>query len=363
MNKSILDRRRQIRTRSTLIASADYALNIAILGAFFFFAKVELPAVIAIVSLTVLINVVFLSLIISGKSESYSDPSLTTLQISAGCIANLVSLALAPQMAYVFAINLFIPLAYGSLHFKRESFVVAWLLVSISFGTIIHFSENSVQFAINSATDRYLFALVVSSALGRFLIINAEVANIRCQLRDKNRALKKAFGLLREVTEKDELTGMANRQAFTNILQESCNPLVEKNSLYIAIIEIGALTKTDIKTMREKSIRAVSDILSCRLRRSDTIARFSENQFALLLPESPKHAVIRVLERARLEIEDINWAYYNVKPPVTTSIGLAEWLQGDNPFETLAQCESALSTAKLGKSKGFYFYGSETAVA
>lgn len=363
MKQTVLERRRKIRVRSTLIAGADYALNLVILCVFYYFAKVDLTAVISIFVLTLAINAIFIGLITSGKSESFSDPSLTTYQISAGCVANLVSLILAPQMAYVFAVNLFIPLAYGSLHFKREGFIIAWVSVTIAFATIIHFAQDSVQMAMSSPIDKYLFALVVSTALGRFLIINAEVANIRLALRDKNRALKKAFGLLREVTEKDELTGMANRQAFNNILRESCSPLVEKKRLYIAIIEISALTHSDKPFMAANAIRAVSDILSCRLRRSDTIARYSEHQFALLLPESPKQAVMRVLERARLEIDEINWEYYEVQTPITTSIGLAEWRRGDNPAETLQRCEAALHKAKSSDSNDLTIYDGQTAVA
>ncbi|MFL0798899.1 MAG: diguanylate cyclase [Agarilytica sp.] len=341
-----LEKRRQLRIRATVIASIDYVLNLAILSLFFALGRVDLLTVITVLILSVLANTLFLYLVISGKSEFFDDPSLTRCQVTAGCIINLVALFLAPQVAYAIAINMFIPLAYGSLHFKREGFILAWILVSIAFGTILYFTKDLVAAAPQTPLDTYLFALVVSTALGRFLFINAEVSNIRRRLQEKNKALQKAHGLLKEVTEKDELTGMANRHAFKNILLESCNPILGTKCLYLVILEVGNITQANDHFSHEKAIRAVSDILTCRLRRSDTISRYDDTQFALLLPESPKHAVTRVLERAQMEIEDINWEYYGVNPAVSTMISIVEWHKGDDPLEILARCETELAAMK-----------------
>lgn len=356
MNLSTQTRRRRIRARATIIASLDYLLNISILAGFCLLGIIDLSVLYIVIALSVFFNALFLHLVISGKSESFNDPSLTASQVTAGCLVNLVALAMAPQVAYAIAINLFVPLAYGSLHFKREGFVVAWVLMTISFGTVLHFTKDAIAIAPTTALDTYLFAFVVSTALGRFLFINAEVSNIRRRLRDKNHALKKAFGLLREVTEKDDLTGMANRQAFTNILVETCSPLLDTKSFYVAMIEVDNVNKANESFSHDKAIRAVSDILSCRLRRSDTISRYNETRFALIFPEANKQSIIRALERARLEIEDINWEYYGVKPCVAASIGLAEWRQGDDPFVTLKQCENALSMSKSNHEGGLSIY-------
>ncbi len=340
------EKRRKLRTRATVIASIDYVLNFAILSLFFALGRVDLLTVLTVFTLSVLVNILFLHLVFSGKSESFNDPSLTRCQVTAGCLINLVALYLAPQVAYAIAINMFIPLAYGSLHFKREGFMVAWILVSIAFGTILYFTKDLAGVTPQTPIDTYLFALVVSTALGRFLFINAEVSNIRRRLQEKNRALQKAHGLLKEVTEKDELTGMANQHAFKNILLEFCNPILGTKCLYLVLLEVGNITKANDHFSHEKAIRAVSDILTCRLRRSDTISRYDDSQFALLLPESPRHAVTRVLERAQLEIEDINWEYYGVNPDVSTAISLVEWRKGDDPLETLTRCETELAAKK-----------------
>ncbi len=361
MHLTTQERRKRIRTRATTIASLDYILNILILAGFCALGIIDLSVLYVVAGLSVIVNVLFLHLVTSGKSEAFSDPSLTGYQVAAGSIINLIGLAMAPQVAYAIAINLFVPLAYGSLHFKREGFIVAWVSMTIAFGTILHFTQDRIAIAPTTALDTYLFAFVVSTALGRFLFINAEVSNIRRRLRDKNHALKKAYGLLREVTEKDELTGMANRQAFTNILMESCNPLLETKNFYVAMIEIDNIHKTSENFSKDKAVRAVSDILSCRLRRSDTIARYSDTKFALLFPEGTKQCIVRVLERARLEIEDINWEYYGVKPCVTASIGVAEWNRGDDPFVTLDQCEDALVSSQNSGEGGLSVYSAKIA--
>ncbi len=344
-------RRRKIRARTTLIASVDYLSNTILLTLFYMLDRVPLSTLVTLALVSIGVNIVFLYLILSGRSETFEEPSMTSWQVATGCVVNLLALAIAPQIAYAVAINLFIPLAYGSLHFRQGGFIVAWILVTIAFGTIVHFQADAIHIMVTNAVDGYLFALVVSTALGRFLFINAEVSNIRQRLQDKIRALKKANGVLREVTEKDELTGFANRQAFHNILRENCNYLIDTPPFFIAILEVGETSISPDRAVHEKVIRAVSDILSCRLRRSDTIARYDDRQFSLLLTEPSEATAIKALTRALEEMNEINWEYYGLESSVPISVGLARWQRGDNPGDTLLKSEQALYRAQRNEQQ------------
>ncbi|MFL0809834.1 MAG: diguanylate cyclase [Agarilytica sp.] len=363
--ENITLKHRNIRTRATLIAGADYILNLAVLMLFFAFSKVDLNTVLIIIAISILVNAFFIWVISSGKSEILNDPSLTASQVVCGCAVNLVALALAPQLAYAIAINLFIPLAYGSLHFRKEGYIVAWLLVSIAFACVSHIQKDAISVVPRSTTDTYLFVLVLSAALGRFLFINSEVSRIRHRLRGKNQSLRQAYAQLKKIAEKDLNTGMASHQSFKNILQDVTNPLLNTNSLFLVLIEVNVSPQADQQDSEthERVARAVSDLLSCRLRRSDTIARYSSNQFALLLPEAPKQGIISMLQRTYMQIEDINWPYYGIEGEIKTAIGLSTWLRGENPEQALDLCESALTKAKQKRAEQFSFHQAQPAVA
>lgn len=363
--ENIALKHRSIRTRATLIAGADYILNLAVLLLFFAFSKVTLETVLIITAISILVNIFFIYMVASGTSEMFNDPSLTASQVTCGCAVNLIALSLAPHVAYAIAINLFIPLAYSSLHFRKEGFIVTWLIVSIAFLSIVHLQQSNIQIAPTTTTDIYLFVMVLSAALGRFLFINAEVGRIRSRLREKNVSLRKAYAQLKKVTEKDIGTGMASQQSFMDILHNITNPLVETNCLFLVLIEVNTVTQIDEteKETHEKVARAVSDLLSCRLRRSDTIARYRSNQFALILPDAPKQGIIGMLQRTYMQIEDINWDYYGIKGEISAAIGLATWIKGEDPDFVMKQCEYALAKAKQKREEQFSFHHAASAVA
>jgi len=342
-----------------MIAASDYLINILVLIIFYLSDKIGIEIVIILAVLSILVNAIFVFLITFGISESFHDPSVTTLQIFTGCAMNILAMAMAPQIAYLFAINLFIPLAHGSLQFKRDEFILAWVLVTIAMVLTLSLSGSNINTMLVSKSDQYLFILVTSLALGRFLFINAEVSTIRRRLRDKNRALKKAYSQLREVTSRDALTGLVNKQAFLKILDEISQPILEIQQYYVAIVDIDNLDRintTHGKDVGDKIIGVVGDILSCRLRRSDCVARINGEAFALLLTHTSLNHVTKVLERARKQIEDTHWPYYGSENKVTVSVGIAEWSRGEDPNLTIENAHTAVRRAKSqGRNRLFVF--------
>ncbi len=341
--------RRARRIRSTLIGAGDYVLNIALLGIFYLFDKIDIDVLIVVSSLSVLVNATFIFIVLSNKSASVSNASLTALQISVGCAMNILALAMAPQIAYMFAMNLFIPLAYGSLNFRRSGFILAWVLVTVAMTLAISIFGHHFNTLVIEKSDKFLFILVTSLALGRFLFINAEVSNIRRYLSEKNRALKKAYGLWHGVLSRDDLTGLADKHAFLKILHESSQPILELRKFYIAIVEIDnfeQVNSTYGTTIGRKVVCAVANILSCRLRRNDCVARFDDEQFALLLTQTSLNLVVKALERARVQVEQTHWPYYGCESNITVSVGVAEWLSGEDTTSIIANARHAMHMAK-----------------
>jgi hypothetical protein len=83
------------------------------------------------------------------------------------------------QIAYVFIVNLFAPLAYGSLHFNKRMFLRAWILLSCALADAMRTVGAQSTTAYESVGGWLLFWGVISIALGRFLAVHAEILQAR----------------------------------------------------------------------------------------------------------------------------------------------------------------------------------------
>jgi len=102
---------------------------------------------------------------------------------------------------------------------------------------------------------------------------------------------------------KDSLTGLSNRYGFDNRLILEWNRATrDKTALGLVIF---AVDNSD-KNKQEEVLKAVSETLEKTIKRStDFIARWSENEFAVLLPITEEVGVSIVAERIRVEIGKI----------------------------------------------------------
>jgi hypothetical protein len=214
------DPRTRLRLRTTGLAALDYGLNVLILCGFAAAGSVPYEVPLRSLAAAVPFNLMFLGGISSGLTQRFRDPSITGIQVFAACGINLLGLLLAPQIAYMFIVNLFVPLSFGGLHFSRRQFFVAWLLASVSLGATLWIVRPRVGIALSSPAEQFLLWAVLTFAFGRFLAINAEVSRLRVRLQDKNRDLAEATTRLSELATRDELTGAWNRREFMRMLED-----------------------------------------------------------------------------------------------------------------------------------------------
>jgi diguanylate cyclase (GGDEF)-like protein len=142
----------------------------------------------------------------------------------------------------------------------------------------------------------------------------------------------------------DELTGLAARTAFDEALRGE----VARASRYglrlsLALLDVNRLARINDLHGRgygDSVLLRVADVLR-GVRASDLGFRVGEDEFALLLPNTPGSAALTVAERAAGEVGPCG-----LQPgEVTVSVGVAE-LQSADPPGLVAAAEAQLQAAK-----------------
>jgi diguanylate cyclase len=340
----------KLRLRTAGILAADYGFNILMLFAFAVADVVPFRIPFILLGIAVLFNFIFAGLILSGKTRSLHDPSLTSLQLLGACGFNLLGFLLAPQIAYFFMINLFVPLSYGSVHFTQRMFLVSWILLSCMLGAMMLTTGTYDDFTLATPTDRIFFWAVIVFALGRFLAINAEVSRLRVRLQRKNNELAHAASRLNDLASRDELTGLWNRREFMRLLlEESRRAVRSQSSFCVAIIDIDHFKKVNDTfghLTGDAVLHELAQLLESMRRATDSVARYGGEEFTLLLVNAKLATATVALERIRSQVMQYDWEVIAAGLHLTISVGIAAWRPGETLTQVLNRADAALYEAK-----------------
>ncbi len=168
------------------------------------------------------------------------------------------------------------------------------------------------------------------------------------QLQSENIELSRQEDRLRDLANRDELTGIANRRAIlAELNQQIATAASNGTTLSLALIDVD-----HFKRINDSHGHAVGDqvlaefchLVQGQVRDQDRFGRYGGEEFLLLLPETPANAVAALLERIRAKIEQHRFVRGT---EVTASLGAtsAEGAKLDAD-EMLRRADLALYAAK-----------------
>lgn len=143
----------------------------------------------------------------------------------------------------------------------------------------------------------------------------------------------------------DELTGLANRRRFDELLRREVGRARRSATpLAVALIDLdhfkrfndahGHLAGDDV-------LRLVSDQWTANLRDGDELARWGGEEFVVLLPDTEVAEAVEVTVRLLAAA-----APTGRRPPITASAGVAGYVTGTTAEELLAEADRLLYRAK-----------------
>ena len=206
-------------------------------------------------------------------------------------------------------------------------------------------SEESITVAIKGLKDRFFYISLKSISdkqSGLYFICMTDISELQ---REKREALYKASH--------DSLTRLYNREKFDELYTLSFKQVQRydrKFSLAIADIDFfKKINDTYGHIFGDEVLQKIAKCLKSSLRKTDILARWGGEEFALIMVETDLEQAKKVCEEIRKEVEQIK---FENSCRVTISIGIAT-LQKEDTKETLfKRADEALYEAKRsGRNK------------
>jgi len=155
--------------------------------------------------------------------------------------------------------------------------------------------------------------------------------------------LRRLVARLREQSLSDELTGVANRRAFTLVAARE----IERSRRYAHQLSLAYFDIDDFKAVNDRQGHAAGDRVLIALagaarvtaRSVDTVARLGGDEFVLLMPETDEYAALPLADRLR---EVCSQAAAVGPGRITCSVGVVTYEQPPRDVEELLASADAL---------------------
>jgi diguanylate cyclase (GGDEF)-like protein len=168
-------------------------------------------------------------------------------------------------------------------------------------------------------------------------------------------ALRQANVTLREIASLDGLTGLYNRSAFDDFLEQHWQQHAQDQlQLTLILIDIDHFKKYNDHyghVPGDESLRAVANVLkACVQRSNDMVARYGGEEFAIVLTDTSEAGSEVVIARVQAAIAHLAIPHErsDVAPTLTVSIGISTCLPDANQPEVhlISSADRALYEAK-----------------
>ena len=286
-----------------------------------------------------------------GLHRRLGGARFTTVQLLSACGLMLVTAAAVPEIGMLFMLTMVVALATAALQLPlRHVLAVSGVVASASLGLLM-WRGSRFGVPLDDVWLRLLCGLWFAVVLGKIAAINLIGTQMRKALSASNIQLAAALTQVRELSERDELTGLPNRRSIMAKLTEERARYVRGGTAFaVALLDIDHFKRVNDghgHAMGDDALRTFAKIVSASLRSTDHIARFGGEEFLLLLPNISEVRLAAVAaERFRCAVEAYPWSELAPDLAITCSIGVTTSRAGESLADMLARADAALYCAK-----------------
>ncbi len=153
-------------------------------------------------------------------------------------------------------------------------------------------------------------------------------------------ANSRLYAKTRELSVRDELTGLYNRRHFLHVLQLEWKRASRfHHPLSLLMVDVDHFKKyNDTHGHKEgdRVLKQMGGLLIKTLREVDTLARFGGEEFVVLLPDTDRNGALAVGEKLRRIVASEQFTLTDQNPiPVTISVGVANYPDDVQELEDL----------------------------
>jgi diguanylate cyclase (GGDEF)-like protein len=168
--------------------------------------------------------------------------------------------------------------------------------------------------------------------------------------------IKKYNRKLEYLASYDELTNIPNRRKFTENFENSLllfkRDNIEESIIFFDIDDFKKLNDIYGHLVGDKVLKRIGLILNRDIRKTDYIARWGGEEFAILCNNIDLEQAQKVAEKLRLSIEKDSFISELIGETVSASFGVTQFIENDDYDTIVTRVDEALYEAKrLGKNQ------------
>jgi diguanylate cyclase len=291
----------------------------------------------------------------TGLNERFSDPSLTVPMILAATSVLAYVVYNADQARGVFMLLYLLPFLFGVFRLSTGVLlnltlftIVLYLLVMLG---IWHYRGEAFDFRLEVVQW-----LVLCVVLTWFSFMGGYISRLRRNLAASNVRLETAFRTIQEMSVRDELTGTYNRRYLMQLLVQEKNRIDRGGrGMAVCILDLDhfkSINDSYGHLAGDAVLRVVTAEAQAGLRTSDFFGRYGGEEFLMILTQTTLDGARVIADRFRRRMEALGFPEIDPQLGITTSIGIAEYIGGEDVVQTLARADAALYRAKhLGRNR------------
>lgn len=232
-------------------------------------------------------------------------------------------------------------LLQGQLTLLLWIVLIAWLF--LSFGLVITLDVESATPSVAIALTSAILSIVVANFMEKMRV---EQFTTVVKLRNNNRQL-------RQLSNKDHLTGLLNRRCFDRTLdREIARSDRFGHALSLLMIDVDnfkSINDTFGHVYGDDVLKKVANSLKLHVREVDYVGRLGGDEFIVLLVETEISAAIKIAERMRNEVTKIKSS--DGESIFSISVGHAQF-ENESMSAFIEKADKALYCAKReGKNR------------
>jgi len=195
-----------------------------------------------------------------------------------------------------------------------------------------------------------LLGLVALATHWRMRRLEMRAAELRAQVSEKTRELKRQAADFERQARIDQLTGLANRRAFDEWLAEEFRrSRADDRPLSLVIMDLDHFKRVNDECSHligDDVMCVVADVLRRHVRAGDQAARWGGEEFTLTFHDIDSEQAARISERIRESIEKTDFSELAPNLSITASFGVSDNRRARSYEDLLRQADQALFRAK-----------------
>jgi diguanylate cyclase (GGDEF)-like protein len=288
-----------------------------------------------------------------GDVERREDPQLVAWQMGYAVLAQILGMALAPQLAPVFIGTISIVFAFGSLRIELRTALLSWLFAFVVVALVMILPAHRLMGMENpSRIEMVLLCLSFALIALRTMLLGYYGSAMRMRLYKVNWALGRAKHDAERLAASDVLTGAMSRGAILPLIERSVKRAARCGiPACVAMVDLDWFKSINDRfghLVGDQVLRRVVDRVRQCLRPTDMIGRYGGEEFVLLIQGIDATGAAGLVERIRGAISGADWSGLGTGLKVSVSCGITSVRPTDTLDGVLARADQALYAAKHG---------------